>query len=320
MSHGNVLYICNKCKKDRPRKNCIENKLNLLSKKVDEIAEKIVNVKTNEGEAESNKTNRDQVPGGGYASALKKNLLVVKSSTPGTKILEKKKQISNALRGIPKANTSVSSSEENMTLNFHSAADRDRAAAILQEQVSDTVARSVSKLKPKITICNVNKLEDKDEIVSTLIENNAYLQAIDNVQEKIKVVFWREAAFSTINYIVRCEPEVRNAIQNNGDIVYLEWARYKVRDRYHVLTCYHCQHYGHKAQDCKEKDKVAKCAICAGDHDTRACQHGNDSAKHSCINCIRQSRPETGHKVNAKCCLSLEAQVKKLASKTDNGN
>ena len=92
-----------------------------------------------------------------------------------------------------------------------------------------------------------------------------------------------------------------------------------MRDRYHVLTCYHCQRYGHKAQDCKEKDKEAKCAICAGNHATRDCQHGDDSTKHSCINCIRQKRPETGHKVNARCCMSMEAQVKELAFKTDNG-
>ena len=90
MKHDNVLYICNKCKKERPQKNCIENQLNLLSKKVNEIAEKIGNVNANEGETERNKKDRDQEPGVGYANALKKNLLVVKSSRPGTKILEKK--------------------------------------------------------------------------------------------------------------------------------------------------------------------------------------------------------------------------------------
>ena len=65
MDHENVLYICNECKKNRPRKNCIVDKLNLLSKKMDEIAEKIVNVSTNESEAEKNKTNKDNVQRGG---------------------------------------------------------------------------------------------------------------------------------------------------------------------------------------------------------------------------------------------------------------
>ena len=48
-----------------------------------------------------------------------------------------------------------------------------------------------------------------------------------------------------MHYIMKCSPDVRGAIRKSGDVVYLKWARYTVYDRYYVLTCYHCQRYGH---------------------------------------------------------------------------
>ena len=59
MSHENVLYICNECKKNRPHKNnSIEKQLNLLSEKVNEIAEKIEKVNASEVEKSTGKKDR----------------------------------------------------------------------------------------------------------------------------------------------------------------------------------------------------------------------------------------------------------------------
>ena len=45
-------------------------------------------------------------------------------------------------------------------------------------------------LLPKIMLCNVSKEENKDDIVQTIIERNDYLELIENILNKISMVFY----------------------------------------------------------------------------------------------------------------------------------
>lgn len=84
-------------------------------------------------------------------------------------------------------------------------------------------------------ICNVSKEESKDDIVEYLVTKNAYFQSVDNVHDKLKLVFDKPANGNTIHYILRCAPDVHGLIRKHGDVVCLKWARYTVCYRYHVL-------------------------------------------------------------------------------------
>lgn len=129
-------------------------------------------------------------------------------------------------------------------LNFNDENIRKEAAQRL-ENIEKVKTIKVSKMDPKIMICNVFDEEDNDNIVETLIKKNDFLKTVDNVKDKMKVVFSKAAGGSTTHYILKCNPEVRSVIHQNNDKVLLQWGRYNVRDRYHALICFYCQRYGH---------------------------------------------------------------------------
>jgi hypothetical protein len=69
---------------------------------------------------------------------------------------------------------------------------------------------------------------------------------------------------------IKVSPRIYQVIfgQNQGAI-YLGSRRYSVSDRYHIITCYHCQLIGHTTKDCKEANlnKPPICIMyCMGRH------------------------------------------------------
>ena len=173
------------------------------------------------------------------------------------------------LKGIKVTNTSFARTGGNIIIKFPREQERERASNLIRDRENETETKSVGKFKPKITICNVDIQEDDNQVVDTLIECNDHLQSIPDVRDKMRVIFSRPTAGSKMNYVLRCEPEVRKIIHDHGDKLNVVWGRYTVRDRYHVITCYHCQRYGHKFVDCKHKRDAAVCAYCAESHETR---------------------------------------------------
>ena len=83
-----------------------------------------------------------------------------------------------------------------------------------------------------------------------------------------------------------------------------------------MKTCYHCQRYGHIAEKCKFKDDDIICGKCSENHETKSC---NSVRSQKCINCVRQKRHETAHRVNDRCCKAFDAEILKMAANTDHG-
>lgn len=66
-------------------------------------------------------------------------------------------------------------------------------------------------------VCNVNKIEEKDTLIDTLIHRNDFLAAVDGVRDKMRIAFEKPAAGDTMHYIIRCDPEVRVVIHQHHD-------------------------------------------------------------------------------------------------------
>lgn len=174
------------------------------------------------------------------------------------------------------------------------------------------------KLKPKITICNVNREEESDKIVKTLVDRNDYLKGVTDAESKVDLLFGKPAAGGTKHYIIKCDPEIRELIHKNHDQVKLEWGVYSVRDRYTATVCYHCQRFGHIAENCpaKTKGEAPVCAKCAGTHNTRDCT----STVKKCINCMRFKKGDCEHWSNdMRCCVVLQEELQRIRSSTENG-
>lgn len=120
-------------------------------------------------------------------------------------------------------------------------------------------------------------------MIDFMVKKNTFLHNTEGITGKLELLFDKPAAGGTVHYIVKCAPEVREAIRKNGDVVCLKWAKYKVRDRYRMLTCFHCQRHGHLEKDChsKKAGESVVCGKCSGNHRTVECV----SETSKCINC-----------------------------------
>lgn len=177
-------------------------------------------------------------------SQREKNLLVVKSTDKDNNVASSKAELTKVLKDVPIVDTKFTSGD-NAVMNFACEPERQMAAHRISNGLENLEMNFTKKLHPTTMICNVSKEESKEDIVEYLVAKNGYLQSVDNVNDKVKLVFDKPANGNTVHYILKCTPDVRGMIHKHGDAVCLKWARYTVRDRYHVFNCYYCQRYGH---------------------------------------------------------------------------
>ena len=120
-----------------------------------------------------------------------------------------------------------------------------------------------------------------------------------------------------MHLIYKCTPEIRKAIHKNGDILYTNYGRHKIRDRYRVVMCHYCQGYGHFAADCRAKQngKLVVCGKCADNHETKDC---NVNIR-KCHHCQNKEHADAKHAVFDRSCPTYAAELKRLAENTDHG-
>lgn len=244
-----------------------------------------------------------------------KNLLVIKANDEGKKAVALKKEVAQALSGVQIKDSKFTQSG-NIVMNFANEAERDEAANKLKT-IDAVNTKNVKKLMPKIMVCNVHKIEEKDALIDTLIERNAFLQLIDDAKNKMKLVFDKQAAGGTIYYIIKCNPEIREIIHRNGDRLKLEWGIHDVRDRYHSLLCYHCLKFGHVRSDCvaRERGDAPVCYKCAGGHEGKDCT----ATTKKCANCLKINKEEVDHWVTHDQCPIFAAEMLRIKANTDHG-
>ncbi len=245
----------------------------------------------------------------------KKNILILKSTNDEIKATDKKEEVARALTDI-QINDSRFTAKGNMVLNFENETMMKNAAEKI-EKVDNMTTKTVKKLKPKVMICNVHEEESESEIIKTIISRNEYLQTIDNVENKIDLVFTKQAAGKTTHYILKCEPAVREMFHRNNDRVKLKWGVYALRDRYHALACFYCQRHGHTEAECNDRTLKGEphCSKCAGKHKSNECPGGENK----CINCMRREKTDVNHRATDHCCPILTSVLCRIRDLTDHG-
>ena len=205
--------------------------------------------------------------------------------------------LKNSLRDVPVKN--VTFTNGTATLDFTSKAHMETAQKNLSAKYK-VVTRSADqkKLDPKLTIYDVDititdesKAEEKDrvkkELLEELLEKNEEIRTL-HATKPIKVVFFSKELRQVV---IQVSPEMRECIRQNGDQVHLALGCHRVKDRIHVIQCYHCQEFGHMAntQYCKKKDNNPVCFYCAGDHSSKECKSKRDRkpSKIKCHNCAK---------------------------------
>ena len=242
-----------------------------------------------------------------------KNVLIIKSNGDESAV-ERKEEVGQALNEIDIIDSKFTNAGK-IIVNFETEEEKNKAEERLR--VLEGVSVTHNKMMfPKIVLCNVDKDVQRDGLIEELIERNHFLSTIDDVKDKMKVIFDKPAAGNTINYFIKCDPEVRRIIRTNGNLLKLQWGRHEVYDRYYALMCFHCLKFGHKKINCpaKQKHEPPKCYKCAGTHEGYTCRTEN----RKCANCLAVKLP-ADHSVNSTTCPYFTDELLRIKNNTDHG-
>ena len=89
--------------------------------------------------------------------------------------------------------------------------------------------------------------------------------------------------------IIKVDPEIKQAIENMGNKIYIGMSCCKITERYHLTQCYKCQRFGHKKESnrCPLYNTEKKvCLYCSADHASKECPVKTAKAEFKCNNCF----------------------------------
>ena len=229
--------------------------------------------------------------------------------------------LKGSLKGLSVQKASLSSGTA--TLRFASKDHLDRAEQALTKKYKvSPKSEDQKKLDPKLTISNLDPdVTTKEQLQEELLDENEYIKEL-NGPEKMKVVFLdKDDHFA----VIQVSTEIREAIRKNDDRVHLGLQSHRVRDRIHVIQCYHCQEFGHTSGSkyCKSKDSDPTCFFCAGNHASRDCKSKKDrkNNKIKCSNCAKsrsyaEKSAAATHKASDSLCPFYVRETERMMSRT----
>lgn len=232
-----------------------------------------------------------------------------------------RKDLKGSLKSIPVQKASLSSGTA--TLRFASKDHLDKAEQRLTNKYKvSTKSEDRKKLEPKLTISDIDPdVTTKEMLQEELLDENECIKNL-NGAEKMKVVFYdTDDHFA----VIQVSAEIREAIRRNGDRIHLGLQSHHVKDRIHVVQCYHCQEFGHTSGSkyCKSKDSASTCFYCAGSHKSRDCGSKMDRKinKIKCSNCSKskshaEKRAATTHKASDSLCPFYVREKERIMSRT----
>ena len=336
MSDENVMYACVKCssaKKSKIKQATKANEIREIYERMAQLESTLIDMiqgiyeqihdqrnmlthitqNCQETNQEKDKEEMKIPTSMSYAEKLKKtkNTLVIKSSTDESKAAEKKKEI------MKKITTQVDevkkSTKGHLVINFASKEKLEQAKRELEaekEKINISVNEK-GKLKPKIKISNVPS--DDDDLIEGIKSKNPWIGDLIKDEEDFKVVKkLKTTQDHRVHYIIKCTPEIRKQISQNGDVIYTQYARNKVSDSYKIYQCFKCQEFNHHAKDC---EKTQVCAKCGDNHKLAECT----STAEKCINCTRKGLENTDHRTNGTRCPIYNEELSRVINKTDHG-
>ena len=199
-----------------------------------------------------------------------------------------KPKVESALKTIPVVRSRVNS--DHTRLYFPSEDQMKEAEKVLTPLAQDCsvsfFSQETKKLDPKVTINDLGpELLEKEDILAAILDKNEEIRKLYHEDKTLKVVFVNKKDRYAV---IQMAPEIRRLMSSSGDRLNLGLRQHTVKNRYHVIQCYHCQGFGHVAGSvyCPQKD-TPSCCFCAGTHQTKDCRakKENKTEKMKCVNC-----------------------------------
>ena len=177
------------------------------------------------------------------------------------------------------------------------------------------------KLNPKLTISDINSdIKNTEELENEIYQKNENIRTLKDAGHQMKIVFFD---IKERYAVIQVSSEIRDSIRQKDDRIYLNLERYFVRDRIHVIQCFHCQEYGHMSGStyCKQKAMSPTCFFCAGKHTSKSCTFKSMKEKHKCSNCQKSNKTleraiATTHNASDSLCPFYVKERGRLMSRT----
>ena len=190
----------------------------------------------------------------------------------------------------------------------------DRLNDNVQLATNYTAKLPQDKQLPKVTVTGISEFlfddcgDDTEQMKSTLIDEILFrnkdlekvVNGLEGVKEVLEVVMLKKVDHNvnsaSYTAVLKVSAKLRHAIHLAGNKVFIYLNRCKVFDRYYLTQCYHCQRFGHTAENCEHEEPV--CRYCGKNHESQSCDVKSNTDMHCCANCM--SSPIQDHKDNAK--------------------
>ena len=238
-----------------------------------------------------------------------------------------KKDVQKSLESVPVKRAHIKHGATK--LEFLNKEDMDKAESALKDKYTVTSrTKEQKKLEPKLTISDLDsEITSKEMLEEKILTKNTFVKhQVDTNGEKLTVLFLSKDDRGSREGVIQVSAGMREAIRQNDDRLCIDLQRHTVRDRIHVIQCFHCQGYGHKSGSpyCKRKDENdGICFYCAGTHSTKECRRkkNQQSEKINCFNCStsrsRQEREKSStHRANDTLCPFYVREKERIMSRT----
>ena len=143
------------------------------------------------------------------------------------------------------------------------------------------------KLDPKLTLADLDaEIKSKEDLEERILEKNDAIRQLKDAGEDFKIVFLDEKErFAVLQVSAR----IRECIRDSEDRICVDLQQHRVKDRFHIIQCFHCQAFGHMSGSpyCKQKEADPVCFYCAGAHASKDCKKRKEKKTDSvkCCNC-----------------------------------
>jgi hypothetical protein len=144
----------------------------------------------------------------------------------------------------------------------------------IEQELGQNYNVVVPKVKqPVLKIVGLTEMPSEEELIDKIIAQNSFL----SLSNEIEVAELKQKD-RKIYAAVRCDAEAYKEMLKRMKIN-IGWDRCRVYEHIHVMRCFKCAGFNHKAADCRNE---LACAKCAGSHGLTQC----DSTQEKCINCM----------------------------------
>lgn len=189
---------------------------------------------------------------------------------------------------------------------------------------SNFVISEPRKMLPKLTLTGIPSNIKDEEIIPKILEKNSSIANLITAGCSMSLCFARIKQLDgrlsdTKTAVIKMSPEVRLAIINQGNYVFMDFSRCKAYDRFWVIQCFHCQKFGHLSADCSAKESAPICGFCAGAHIGRNCRNKNQPG---CANCKaastdNSSQGSSDHFASSDKCPHIIKQRQHIINNTN---